>query len=89
MFYLYVLKSKSDEKLYTGYTNDLRRRFSEHNAKMSKSTKGRVPFELIYYEAYISQRDAKLRESRLKSSAGARTALKRRLTNSMRLGHFV
>ena len=89
MFYVYVLKSKQDGLLYTGYTTDLRRRFSEHNNKLSRSTKGRAPFELIYYEAYSSQLDAKLREKRLKHSAGARTALKRRLISSMRLDHFV
>jgi putative endonuclease len=84
MFYVYVLKSERDGRLYTGYTTDLRRRFSEHNKKLSQSTKYRTPFELLYYEAYRPQIDAKLREKRLKLSAGARTALKRRLTNSVR-----
>ena len=89
MFYVYVLKSEKDGKLYIGYTTDLRRRFSEHNDKLNKSTKSRAPFELLYYEAYISQNEAETREKRLKNSAGARTALKRRLGNSVRQGHFV
>ncbi|MCR4281084.1 MAG: GIY-YIG nuclease family protein [Candidatus Kaiserbacteria bacterium] len=89
MFYVYILKSRIDNNLYTGYTSDLRRRLSEHNKKMNRSTKGRTPLDLLYYEAYTSQADAKLRESRIKHSAGARTALKRRLTNCLRSGHFV
>ncbi|MBI2611027.1 GIY-YIG nuclease family protein [Candidatus Kaiserbacteria bacterium] len=92
MFYVYVIKSRRDSRLYTGYTNDLRRRFLEHNGKIgrpSKSTKPRAPFDLLYYEAYVSQADAKQREHNLKHSAGARTALKRRIPNGLRSGHFV
>jgi len=89
MFYVYVLKSRIDNKLYTGYTIDLRRRFSEHNDKLSRSTKPRAPLDLLYYEAYISQADAKQREKNLKQSLGARTALKRRLKDSLRSGHSV
>ncbi|QQG38383.1 MAG: GIY-YIG nuclease family protein [Candidatus Kaiserbacteria bacterium] len=89
MFYVYILQSSKDTKLYAGYTSDLRRRFSEHNDGLNKSTKPRVPFKLLYYEAYSSQADAERREQMLKKSAGARTALKRRLTTGLRSGHFV
>ena len=89
MFYVYLLCSKTDDKFYTGYTADLRRRFSEHNDKRNLSTRHRAPFELLYYEAYVSQTDAKQREKNLKHSLGARTALKRRLRDSLRLGHSV
>jgi len=84
MFYVYVLRSRKDEKLYIGYTDDLRRRLSEHNKGLSRATKSRIPLDLVYYEAYASQADAKVREKRLKSSAGANTALKRRLRDSLR-----
>lgn len=84
MFYVYILKSRKDEKLYIGYTEDLRRRFAEHNRGENRATKSRVPLDLLYYEAYASQADAKARERRLKSSAGANTALKRRLRDSLR-----
>ncbi|OGG74012.1 hypothetical protein A3A40_01360 [Candidatus Kaiserbacteria bacterium RIFCSPLOWO2_01_FULL_54_20] len=89
MFYVYMLMSRKDGKQYIGYTTDLKRRFSEHNEGKNFSTKSRVPFDLLYYEAYISQADAKQREHNLKSSAGATTALKRRLPTSLRSGHFV
>ncbi len=89
MFYVYILQSQSDGKLYTGYTANLKRRFVEHNERKSLATKSRAPFDLVYYEAYKSQADAKQREFNLKRSAGARTALKRRLINGLRQGRFV
>jgi putative endonuclease len=89
MFYVYALKSRKDKKLYIGYTNDLKRRLSEHNKGMNVSTKYRAPLDLLYYEAYAAQADAKQREHNLKTSAGARTALMRRLPVSLRVGHFV
>ncbi|MFH1413277.1 MAG: GIY-YIG nuclease family protein, partial [Candidatus Omnitrophota bacterium] len=51
MLYTYVIKSKKDNKYYTGSTADLRKRFREHNQNKVTSTKNRGPFELIYYEA--------------------------------------
>ncbi|TSC71249.1 MAG: putative endonuclease [Parcubacteria group bacterium Gr01-1014_49] len=86
MYYVYVLESKKDEKLYTGYTNNLRRRLAEHEQGKSPSVRRRLPVRLVYYEAYMSQADAVARESRLKTSQGARTALKRRLRDSLRRG---
>lgn len=87
MYYVYVLQSKKDNNLYIGYTNDLRRRFAEHSKGLSSSTKHRGALKLLYYEAYISQADAKSREYRLKKSQGARTALRRRLPDSLQ-GYF-
>lgn len=83
MHYLYVLKSKSDSELYIGSTNDLRRRLSEHNAGKVVSTKARIPFELVYYEAYRSENDARIRESRLKSRGQARRQLLLRIQESL------
>ena len=49
--YVYVLRSLKDGNNYVGYTNDLRRRFAEHEAGNVLSTAARRPFKLIYYEA--------------------------------------
>ena len=70
MFYTYVIKSRKDGKWYTGYTNDLRKRFKEHNSNKVISTKNRGPFEMIYYEACINKLDAIAREKYLKSGMG-------------------
>ncbi len=78
MFYTYVLKSKKNGNLYTGYTNNLRKRFKEHSEGKSLYTKGRGPFGLIYYEACLNESDAKNRELYLKSGRG-KLYLKQRL----------
>jgi len=53
MYYVYILKSLKDRKLYSGYTADLKARLLEHNKGRAESTKHRIPFQLIYYEAYL------------------------------------
>lgn len=83
MFYVYVLKSEKDGKIYIGSTNDLKRRLFEHNNKEEKSTHYRAPFRLIYYEAYLAEKDARIRESQLKRFSGAYTHLKKRIKNSL------
>lgn len=72
MYYVYVLQSKKDRKWYTGFTDDLRKRFIEHNANKSRYTKNRGPFDLIYYEACKHKGDAKAREIYLKTGMGKR-----------------
>lgn len=83
MFYVYVLKSKSDNKLYVGYTGDLRKRISEHNDGLVRSTKSRAPLTLVYYEAYASEKDAKQREKMLKSFSGSMVHLRKRIEYSL------
>lgn len=79
----YVLKSEKDASLYIGYTNDLKRRFEEHNEGKNTSTKHKALFELVYYEAYASQADAKYREKQLKRFAQSCVALKKRIRHSI------
>ena len=71
-YYTYVLRSKKDGKWYTGYTNDVRKRLTEHNANLYGWTKNRGPFELIYGEFCINAYDARSREKYLKSGMGKR-----------------
>ena len=70
--YVYVLLSKKDDEFYIGYTNNIKRRIEEHNAKKNFSTKGRTPFILIYLEACLNEEDSKRREKYLKTSQGRR-----------------
>ena len=72
MQYTYVIRSKKNGMLYTGYTADLRKRFKEHNTNVHGFTKGRGPYDLIYYEACHNEGDAKARERNLKSGQGKR-----------------
>jgi len=84
MFYVYMLRSKKDLNLYTGSTGDLKKRFKEHNSGKVFSTKYRAPFELIYYEAYRAEKDARDREHNLKLRANALNQLKRRIVHSLK-----
>ncbi|MEW6008555.1 MAG: GIY-YIG nuclease family protein [Candidatus Omnitrophota bacterium] len=84
MFYTYVLRSKKDKKQYTGTTSNLRKRFKEHNDNKVTSTKGRGPFELIYFEFCLNKHDAFARERFLKSGMGKRY-LKNRLKRFLSL----
>jgi putative endonuclease len=83
MYYFYVLENQDDE-LYYGSTNDLKRRLKEHIAGKSFATKG-SNWELIYYEAYNSELDARRREQRIKDFGQACSQLKKRIINSRRL----
>ena len=80
MFYVYVLRSLKDNRLYSGYSNNLRQRFADHNKGRVDATKYRIPLELIYYEAYKNQQDATSREKFFKTQWG-RNYLKRVLKN--------
>ncbi|OGM94209.1 hypothetical protein A2524_00875 [Candidatus Wolfebacteria bacterium RIFOXYD12_FULL_48_21] len=72
-YYVYILKSIKKRFIYTGYTTDLGRRFKEHNNREELSTKHYAPFDLIHYEAYRNQKDAKRREGYLKTTKGKTT----------------
>lgn len=78
MFYVYCIESKKNDKLYFGYTNDLKRRLEEHNKGLNISTKQYKPWIVIYYEACIMESDAERREKYLKTNIGRRM-FKRRL----------
>lgn len=70
--YVYVLTSLKSGKWYVGCTNDLRKRFNEHQENKSTYTKGRGPFKIIYYEACLNRLDGFAREKYLKSGMGRR-----------------
>ncbi len=75
MYYVYVLKNQLTKELYYGYTNDLDRRFKEHTQRSDK-------WNLIYYETYLSEKDARAREKKLKHYGQTRTHLKNRIKDS-------
>jgi putative endonuclease len=77
MFYTYVLRC-SDDDLYVGSANDLRRRIAQHRARRVPATAHRLPVNLEYYEACLSEVKARLREKQLKTGFG-RAYLRRRL----------
>lgn len=84
MWYVYVLQSlKNMEWFYKGSTNDLKRRFEQHNAGEVQSTKAYMPLRLVYYEAYFSEKAARLRESSIKKSGSVWKPLMDRVRDSL------
>ena len=77
MYYVYILKSSKSGILYYGYTNDLRKRFKEHNSGKSKFTKGHIPWKLVFYCAFVDEQKAKDFELYLKSGSGKAFVYKR------------
>lgn len=72
-YYVYVIKSLHKNFLYVGFTENIVVRFQQHNNKENPSTKIYTPFELIHYEAYRSEQDAKRREEYFKTTKGKTT----------------
>jgi len=65
--YIYIVEC-SDGTLYTGYTTDVERRVTEHNAgRGAKYTAGRRPVKLRYVEQHPDRSSAQKREYEIKT----------------------
>ena len=83
MYVVYVLEHTVTQQRYVGYTEDLKRRVLEHNARGHKfTTRKNGQWILIYAEAYRDEKDARERERKLKIHGSAMTSLLKRLTKS-------
>ena len=73
---LYILRC-ADDTLYTGITNDLAKRLSQHESgKGAKYLRGRTPFTLAYQEPHPTKSAALKKELYIKGlSRGAKLAL--------------
>lgn len=72
MYFVYVVKNTENSALYIGYTNNLERRLKEHQKSFPKD-------KIIYYEAYLIEKNARSREIKLKHYGSAWRALKKRI----------
>ena len=77
MWFVYILRC-SDEKWYTGCTQNIDERLRRHNAGEVPATKSRLPVELITYIAFTDKYKAYEFEKYLKSGSG-RAFLNKRL----------
>ena len=68
--YVYVIRSVSSGRFYTGQTNNLENRFFAHNNGLSPYTKGKGPWILVYSEEFDSRSEAMIREKFLKTGKG-------------------
>lgn len=73
MYVVYVLFSEQHEKIYIGYTSNLKQRLLSHNELGQKGyTLKYRPWKLIHEEPFESKKEAMAREKALKSAAGRR-----------------
>ena len=68
--FVYILRSLSTGRLYKGCCSDPVQRLGQHNAGVTKSTKNRGPWELVYQEEFATRAQAVARERFLKSGQG-------------------
>ena len=78
MYYVYVLKRPKTNSIYIGYSDNVQRRLKEHIIK------DRVKWELVYFEAYFSEKDARKREKQLKHYGSSLGHLRKRIYNSIK-----
>lgn len=78
MHYMYIIKHPEKAAIYIGYSADLKQRFKQH--QQSAQHKG---WELVYYEAYRDEKDARERERKLKAYGSGLGKLKIRIRRSM------
>jgi len=80
MFYVYIIRSKTwPDRTYVGYTEDLNQRLATHNQGGSPHTAKFVPWQVIFYCAFLAKAKALAFEHYLKSHSGKAFASKRLL----------
>ncbi len=69
-YYIYIMTNKYNTVLYTGVTNDLKRRTYEHKEKLVNGfTKKYKITKLVYYEVFDDPENAILREKKIKAGS--------------------
>ncbi len=72
-YYVYMMTNERDTVIYTGVTNDLKKRVFEHKEKLAKGfTKKYNVTKLVYYEVFDSIENAIMREKQIKSGTRQR-----------------
>ncbi len=75
-YYVYILQC-NDLSFYTGCTENLEERLATHNKGLVKSTKGKLPVNIVTYIAFREKAKAYQFEKYLKSGSGRAFAQKR------------
>ena len=77
MHYCYILSSLKSPIFYFGSANDLKARFELHNTGKVKSTKPHLPWKIVWYGAFETEKQARDFEQYLKNGSGKAFAYKR------------
>ncbi len=71
-YHVYLLANPNRTTIYTGVTNDLKRRIQGHKAKLTDGfTKRYNTTRLVYYETFRDPRTAIAREKQIKGGSRA------------------
>ena len=81
MYYVYVILNEKGDN-YIGYSKDVDNRLEQHNRGENISTRGHV-WRLVYYEAFLSEEDARNRERKLKQRGQSKRYLFERIKHCM------
>jgi len=77
MRYVYIIQSQKDGSYYTGSTENLKRRLSEHNRGDVRFTSSKIPYNLTWYCVFRAEKKAIDFEKYLKQGSGFAFARKR------------
>ncbi len=70
MYFVYILQSKKDLSLYVGSTENVKKRFAEHNDGKSKYSNSKRPYTLKWFCAFATKSQALTFEKYLKQGSG-------------------
>jgi len=89
MYYTYILRNHNTGRYYIGYTNDLKNRIKEHQSGKVLSTKSDLHYELEWYCAFKTDKQALLFERYLKTGSGIAFMKKRFFKSSIALAKVI
>jgi putative endonuclease len=70
MYTVYAIVSEVDGRIYVGFTSNFEKRLYEHNHGKTRSTKGYIPWKMLFLEKVETRLEARKREKYLKSGIG-------------------
>jgi len=88
VYYTYILQSSKSKKFYFGFSKDLKKRFVLHNSGKVFATKPYLPWNLVWYCAFTTAKQAKDFELYLKSGSGKAFAYKRLVPEALTKNAF-
>ncbi len=72
MYYVYILLNERKTRTYTGVTDDVDKRLTEHNAGRVKSSSPYRPYKIVHLESLRTMSEARHKENFYKSTTGRR-----------------
>lgn len=84
MVYVYILLSSKFHLFYFGSTRDLKMRVDLHNAGKVRSTSPYLPWKLVWYAGFQTEKEARNFELYLKTGSGKAFAYKRFVSEALK-----